>query len=458
MNRLTHKLVIGLWVLMATAQAQSPVLSYFKTMEGYHLGQEGLLAVALDSSIYAATQDGFADLRILDETGTETPFLLEKAAETHSKIVRIPHAGEVVSLQKLGNNGIEVFLRAAQDTPSTDGFTLHTPLRNDEHRVQVFGSNDGKNWAPLVKEVGIYDYSRYLDINNRDIELPTNPYREFKLVIEEATHPQQLELMELTREIRGEQEQERSEHTQVKSVSFRIDRIEFWHKLKQDLPADEQKFEYPITAFTAQEDPKTQTTIIEVKTQREPLTHLSLQSTNRNFSRPVTVRIPVRYGMETQWRDIGSATLQMLHLYDIHREQTAIPFPEQRQENYRIIIRNQDNPPLAITGIQAQGNGYRLIFLAAPGKAYRVCYGGAAAQKPHYDTTSIRESLQAGYLPTLARLGAEQATSNTDSADFDINSVLNSKLFLSIIIALMVAVLAWALVRAARGIEQLPKE
>lgn len=442
----------------AGAAAEPAAMRYFKTVERQKIGQESLLAAPLDSQIYAATQDGFPDLRLFDETGAETPYLLEKSVEPHSEIVHVQHPGDVIALHKKGGNGIEVLLRADKDTPPTDGFTLRTPLSNDEHRVQVFGSNDGKNWALLVRDASIYDYSRYMDISNRDIALPANTYREFKLVVEEATQTQQAELMELTRKMHGGQEQERSERSQIKSVPLRIDHIEFWHNVKKDLPADDKKFDYPIVEFKTQEDAKNHWTVIEVKTQRQPLTRLSLQSASRNFSRAASVQVPVRYGMETQWRDIGNATLQALHLYDIKREQTAIDFAEQRQENYRIIIRNQDNPPLAINGIQAQGNGYRLVFLAAPDKTYTVHYSAESAEKPRYDITPIREPLQAGYPAELAQPGPEQAAPTAAVSAFDISKLLNSRLFLGVAIALMVAVLAWALIGAGRQIAQLPKD
>ena len=50
------KLIVGLCFLIATAHAEPPSLRYVKTIEGRNTGQEGLLAVPLDSQIYAATQ------------------------------------------------------------------------------------------------------------------------------------------------------------------------------------------------------------------------------------------------------------------------------------------------------------------------------------------------------------------------------------------------------------------
>jgi len=46
------------------------------------------------------------------------------------------------------------------------------------------------------------------------------------------------------------------------------------------------------------------------------------------------------------------------------------------------VIRNEDSPPLAITGNYAHGNAYRAIFLAAEGKSYRLGYGSDDAEPP----------------------------------------------------------------------------
>ena len=56
-------------------------------------------------------------------------------------------------------------------------------LTNYERRVRVFGSEDGMDWTPLVADGLVFDYSRYMDISNREIRLPKNNCRQFKISI-----------------------------------------------------------------------------------------------------------------------------------------------------------------------------------------------------------------------------------------------------------------------------------
>jgi hypothetical protein len=156
-------------------------------------------------------------------------------------------------------------------------------------------------------------------------------------------------------------------------------------------------------------------------------------------------------------QEIGSATLESLHFRDINRDQTSVSFPEQRQDHYRIVIRNRDNPPLEITAITGRGNGYNLLFLPLQGKNYSVRYGAEKAEQPSYDTAPIRELLRRGYKSVSVPLGSETSAAPVPET-VDIAKLLNSKFFLGAVVTLMVAVLAWSLVRVGKRIEQFPKE
>ncbi len=174
-SKLAAAISFGFSLAATPALGAEPVAYRYSKPIEYAGGQtEALLAVPLDSQVYTATRDGYPDLRLLDQAGAETPFLLEKSVEPHSEIVHERHGGGVAGMKPLGAAGIEVLLRADKDTPPTDGLTLVTPLADYEQRVQVFGSDDGKNWSPLVQDAAIYDYSRYMDVSNRDIPLPAN--------------------------------------------------------------------------------------------------------------------------------------------------------------------------------------------------------------------------------------------------------------------------------------------
>jgi len=450
---MSKKILLCACLLLAqTVALGSETYRFSRPIEWQGSGQQELLTVPLDNRVYAATRDGFPDLRLVDQDGIETPYLLERAAGTRSVTSRLGCKSKLLSLKKKTGKTIEIVLGLDQAAESAGGLTVFTPLTNFEHRVQILGSDNGRNWFPLVKDAQIFDYSSYLPVSNRDINLPANRYRQFKVVIEEALQTREAELLELTRTLQGKKVVERSERVDLHRIPLQIERIEFWRNQTDVLAETAKTFNYPLAGFKVTQDSDNQTTIIDVNSSQEPLTGFTLQTLAENYNRPAIVQIPVMYGMETRMQDIGSATLESLHFRDIKREQTAITFPEQRHDAYRIVISNHDNPPLEISALTGFGNGYNLLFLPLEGKTYSLRYGSDKARPPSYETGSIRELLRRGYQSTRVGLGAESGFISVPET-FDLAKVLNSKYFLGAAAVLMVAVLAWSLIRAGKRIE-----
>jgi hypothetical protein len=134
-----------------------------------------------------------------------------------------------------------------------------------------------------------------------------------------------------------------------------------------------------------------------------------------------------------------------------------VDFPEQRQERYRLEIENADNPPLEITGVAAEGAGYRLVFLRSDGRTYQLEYGSDTAELPAYDTAAVLGSLKRGYHPVSVQLGP-QVANPAYHGDRSLQAFFNSPLFLVLAIVAMVLVLAWALFRAGKSIKKLPQD
>lgn len=269
------------------------------------VAQEEILAVPLDAAISAETRDGYPDVRILNAQGDETPYVLERVTESRSETHRENCNSELLSLQKTTANSIELVLRLDRNAPAADGLTLITPLSNYEHRIQVFGTDDGAQWSPLVKDALIFDYTRFMDIRNRDVALPPNKYRQFKIVVDEATQMQESQRLELTRTLNDGKESERAEASDLQKVPLRIDRIAFWRNSDQVVRGIDKKFDYPDVSFQVQEDSKKHITLIDVTTRREPLTGLSLLTSARNFTRQAEVRIMARKGIEESTQPIA---------------------------------------------------------------------------------------------------------------------------------------------------------
>jgi hypothetical protein len=450
--------VLGATLATAPSLAESdPRFRFGKELDrGAALGEE-ILAVPLDSDITVATREGFPDLRIRDEAGTEVPFVLEPVNERRTEPVRESCASEVVSLRAVDGKALEIVVRLAEKAPNAAGVTILTPLTDYEHRVKVFGSQDEKDWSPLVADGLIFDYSRHMDVRNRDIVLPANDFRRFKLEIEQVLDERESPFLELTRGRRGGPKDQRVEVTRIERRPFRIDRIQLWRMVEQEGAPQARTMNYPVELTQIEEDTKAKVTRIAVRSRREPLTGLILETPNRNFSRTARVRVPVRHGIQTEWVEIGHGTVHRFQFRAFRREELQVRFSERRAEHFQIVIENADNPPLEITSVKAEGNLYRMVFLASEQRRYRVDYGSDTAEPPRYDAASVLASLRPGFQPVAARLGAQVENSRYREVH-GLRDWLNNAIVLTLALVLMVVVLGWILFRAGQRIKQLPND
>ena len=444
-------------LLTQSYAAEAPVYRFSRAVVRQDDSAQALLSVALDEGIYAASADGFFDLRLSDQNGVETPYLLQKIADRNTAVQRVASPSETLDLQKTGDGGISITVSLAKDADAADGLSIITAQHDFEYTLQIHGSSDNKAWQLLAGNAVIYDYSRYMAIDKRDIALPPNHYRYFKISIAQAGQTRTDELLELTRTLRGGEELQRSETSRVRNEPLHIERIAFWHEETVTLPESERPFDYPVNAFKITQDAEHKTSLIDIDTARQPLTGFRLQSKTANFSRHVQVQISRQYGNESSLQSIADATLEALHFDGINREQTIVTFSEQRQSRYRIVIDNQDNPPLEIDAVSGIGHGYQLLFLPQAGNHYRLQYGTDKAATPRYDTAAIQELLRLGYAGTAASLGPETAVAPLADKP-DIGKLLDSRLLLGSVITLMVFVLAWSLYRLGKRVGELPKE
>ena len=164
--------------------------------------------------------------------------------------------------------------------------------------------------------------------------------------------------------------------SEIRHEPLHIERIEAWHLPNGNCSRKPRNSSITLSnAFKISQDAEHQTSLIDIDSERQPLTGFKLQI--KPLITAVTAKYKSRCGkaIESRMQAIGHAFLQALHFQDINREQTSLSFPEQRREHYRIVIQNQDNPPLDIAAVSGVGIGYQLLFLPQPGKQYRLQYG-----------------------------------------------------------------------------------
>eukprot|EP00906_Rhabdomonas_costata_P037553 RCo052910 len=398
MNKIV--LFCSLVVTLLVSAAELPTNKFSRRIHYPESAQQQLLAVSLDEAVYAASDNGFNDLRLLDQTGAETPYLLQKIVERKAVTQHLPIRSKTQVLQKSGEEGIEIRLELDKKTETADGLTVVTNQRDFEYSLQIFGSDDAHNWQLLVDNGLIYDYSRFMNFSSRDITIPANTFRHFRIIIAKPVQSRASELMLLTQTREGGEALKRSEQIALHQRPLHIERIDFWHSKTDALPETEQSFDYPISKFTVTQDTKQKTTLVDIEGNQLPFNGLKLKFSTLNFSRQVSLRVPSSRGTASSMFTIASTRLEALHFKELSLDNTTVSFPEQRQKNYRFVIEDLDNPPLAIEGITGTGPRYQLVFLSQPEHTYQLKYGATKAEPPRYEVAAIEALLRRGYQST----------------------------------------------------------
>lgn len=475
MNRSARTLAIFA-ALVATAPASSRGADererYARPVEIPAFTDDELVAVPLDSDVYFATDDDYADLRLLNAADEETAFIIRKVVDKRSRTERrtFPVERPMVRPQDDGSLEITFEVDPARQPHVPLGVRLVTPLENFERHVEISASADGETWQPLLADGLVFDYSEFMDVHNYELPFeqpaPTPAgagVRRFRIRIDDVTQEQESQLLELTRRLQGDDEAGRTERTMVNRQPFRIDRIECWYDVEVPASAVERLQDYPLAEVRTEVDAENKATRVIAQSRGEPLTELTIATADRNFSRAAYVEVPTEErtpSAQIAWgRQIGSATLERFALRGLQRENLRISFPESRSTQHRLIIANADSPPLDVSTVTARGPVYEVAFLARAGQSYRLAYGGGGLEVPHYDVAALDAALAAGYDPISATLGPQVAAPAAPRpAEPALTRLLNDPRLLGGLIAVLVAALGVGLYRATRRLDALPPD
>ena len=434
------------------------VFKFTRPIQVEGLTQEELVAVQLDSDVYAATRDGFPDLRVVGADGQLVPFLIRRVVETRTQKVQKSWTAADPKLQPLENNGMEIRIALKREDPQPLGLRFVTPLQNFEQQVRVFAITDGTE-SPLVEEALIFDYSKFMDVRRTEVILPATAAREFRIVIDSLTSEQESQMLVLTRSMTGGDESSRTEETAIQRRPFRIDRIELWtEEANQSHQADVVQA-WPVTDLKVTQDVEHKRTEAEFTSRREPITRLEVVTSSRNFSRPVTVQIGTESQSVVNWERVAAATISQFRLKNLQEEHLTISLPETRHDRIRLVVDNADNAELDIEGIDAFGHQHEIILLMSQETNCRLDYGSETAESPRLDTVALTTALAENMSPMAATLGAQALRpASTVVKPRELKSLLNNPFVLGAVVGVLVIVLGWGLYQASRRIERMPPD
>ena len=456
MNRLSSIVIAALTVLAGTPAAESRMdvclFPHQKPLERAEGAGARVGLFELDNAIYAATDARYANLRITDEGGAEVPFHLRQKIHAVTQIVETAISSRLLGFEEKSGNQARVLVEVEKPGGGAEVVLLRTGNQNYEKLCAVYGGNSLDRWEPLVRDVRVFDYSRHIDVRNNRIDLPPNGYKYLRIDIANFVEQKKPEEFEVTTEERGELAFSKTERRTMREESIRIEGIELRAKSAVVRPDEPFRSAYAGSNLTVKADEQAQTSVWTFGTDRQPLVSLSLETASQNFSRRVTVE-GSRGGDKPTWDWLGEATLFSVDFGNAQDRQLTIPLArESRYEQYRVVVYNQDNPSMDVSGVIATGLVYEALFMADPTARYGALYGGKDVPAPRYDVESVLKNVPT--LETVTYVLGDEFPNPLYKAGYRTGGITPKVLF-AIAMAAMIALLVWFIAKGAGKVEQL---
>lgn len=429
---------------------------------------EELVAVPLDAGVYAATADGFADLRVLDADDREVSRVVRAAAVTRRRTVRDTIRAGALSARPLADGTLEVDFTVVPDPapPPIHGLRILTSLVDFEQSVEVSHAGADGVFRPVGGPVLLYDYSRFADTRSVEIVLAEGDRGDsagtWRLHFADPTVEQRASLTALVRTLEEGRETRVEETSIVDRSPFRIDGIEIWRERVVAEPRAADDAEVALGGWEAVEE-EGRVTRVRVRSDRTPITGFRIDASERNFSRPVRVEIPgddrsaAGAGAgRAATRVLAEGSVARIDLRGIVRDRSLVTLPESRARAYEIVIANGDSRALALTAVSAVGPAREVVFVARPGQDYRLAYGAAAGADlpaPRYDTAAIDAALAAGEVPLAGALGEPNEREVVAPERPLVSRLLANPWVVGGVVLVLAAWLAVSLSRAARRLD-----
>jgi Protein of unknown function (DUF3999) len=357
-----------LHVTIISADFKRSDWQFSKPVEASIAQASGYIRVPLDGETFHRSLRSLADLRIVDDQGSEIPYaLFEEREETTEEQFRPKVFNQAVLPGKYSTLTLDLEKEIANNT-----LTLKTKSRNFKRRLEIAGSHDGKQWLVLKNDAYIFDFTGEQKVQLMTVKYPEHRYRYLRVrVWNEKESPLEIEGATLS------------------LVTTKTPR----------------RVVRPSTLLSREEDSKLKASVVvlDLKYEKLPSDFLTIDTPEENFSRRVEIQ-----GSNDQkaWQSLLQSDLYRFRTAKYSVEKKTLPFPEARHRYLKVIFYNQDDPPLKLAAFEVQGIEKDLIFQFQPGRPYSLYYGNPTAQAPKYDIERVKSYLSVDSLPS-ARLGGE---------------------------------------------------
>ena len=348
-------------------------LPEWSTQQTFEASAPGLMRVALTPESFDAARADLADLRIIDPTGVELPYVIETQEpgyRTLRHILNPPATLEDRLTRLVVPLNEPTALKAIRLEITQDrfikGVTFEAILRDGTVK-------------PVARRLALFRQGFAENLTLRINGLPTET-QSLRITLDDS---------------------------QTKPVS-----ISGLSLLEEKTP---ERVLTPIAAKILQRVEGTGETRITVDlgSAQSPMAGLRVETEDPLFIRRVTVLAREWVNSEVRDRELGSGVIHRVALEDAHKtEQLEFAFEAVAPGREVVIaLSNGDSPPLSVRSVTFLHSPRYLVFPAKQAGTHRLFMGYPQARQPNYDLASLQNSLRGA---KSARVALGASTPNPD--------------------------------------------
>ena len=346
--------VIGTLAIFVTAQtclAFDP--NEWRNTQALEVPAKGLVRVNVPAVTLDAAQPGLEDLRVIDSTGNQVPYLIERLLPDPESTIRPTEFRSTIE-----NGATHLILKTGTSAPII-GVSLESPATHFMKAADVEGSNDGRSWTKLAGGDSLFQLPN--GVAKLRVSFPEGAWQFLRVTIDELGSPP----MPFT----GAQLQ----------------------KARTAAPAET----VPITVKTRDESPGTTRLALDLGAANLTLGSLRIESSEPVFTRAVAVAVPEVGDDGIRERKIADAVIYRVNVNGKNESRLEIPLESQIQtRELLVLIRNEDSPPILIDAVRADRRLVRLTFFANQPGPYSLLSGNTQSVAPRYDLSALSGKLK----------------------------------------------------------------
>lgn len=345
--------------------------SHWKYFRAVSLGDtpvQRLVSVAVPLDVYSRSTSHLADLRVIDNAGTEVPYLTE-SRYNYRQIADYPCRLQETSF--VPGKYTQMTCDAGASVGFHNGLYIQSPERNFMAWAEVAASDDAREWRIVNNRSPIYEFS-----GRRLAGVNTVQYGE--------TNARYMRL----RVFRSESAFAVTSLSLLHDVSIKFQTV--------PLPANLAPDPAPFPTETVLRG--------ELGGSGLPLDEVGIETSQSEFSRRVLIE-----GSDDgeHWGSLTASDIYRFREGNIQKEALRISLNGLVSPHVRIRIMNGDDPPLADLHITLYTIPLRIAFRQEPGRKYLLLYGQTEAHAPQYDIAQTVNAKQIRAAAPAEGVGAE---------------------------------------------------